>query len=79
MTERSRRHHVVSRFYLRHFANDDRVTTVMLPGDRRFQLGVGDASVRTDYHTVIDPQGQESDAAEQAPLARGSERGDGMA
>ena len=35
MPEQARRHHVVSKFYLRYFANDnERVTTVMLPGDR---------------------------------------------
>lgn len=34
MPEQARRHHVVSKFYLRYFANDnERVTTVMLPGN----------------------------------------------
>jgi len=67
MPEQARRHHVVSKFYLRYFANDnERVTTVMLPGDRTFPQSIGDASVQTGYYTVIDQQGQQSDAAEQA-------------
>lgn len=71
MTERpggqARRHHVVSKFYLKHFADvREQVTTVMLPGDRTFPQSVGDASVNTDFYTVIDTAGQRSDAAEQA-------------
>jgi hypothetical protein len=31
----ARRHHLVSKFYLRHFADEnDMITTVFLPGDR---------------------------------------------
>jgi hypothetical protein len=57
----------VSKFYLRYFANDnERVTTVMLPGDRTFPQSIGDASVQTGYYTVIDQAGQQSDAVEQA-------------
>ena len=57
----------MSKFYLRYFANDnERVTTVMLPGERNFPQGIGDASVQTGYYTVIDQEGQQSDAAEQA-------------
>jgi len=67
MPEQAGRHHVVSKFYLRHFANDnERVTTVMLPGDRTFPQSIGDASVQTGYYTVIDQEGQQSDAAERA-------------
>lgn len=67
MPEQARRHHVVSKFYLRYFANDNaRVTTVMLPGDRTFPQSIGDASVQTGFYTVIDQDGQQSDAAEQA-------------
>lgn len=67
MPEQARRHHVVSKFYLRYFANDnERVTTVMLPGDRAFPQSIDDASVRTGYYTVIDQHGQESDTAERA-------------
>jgi hypothetical protein len=58
---------VVSKFYLRYFANkNERVTTVVLPGDRTFPQSIGDASVQTDYYTVTDQEGQQSDAAEQA-------------
>ncbi|MFI5560708.1 DUF4238 domain-containing protein [Amycolatopsis japonica] len=67
MPEQARRHHVVSKFYLRYFANDnERVTTVMLPGERAFPQGIGDASVQIDYYTVIDQAGQQSDVVEQA-------------
>jgi hypothetical protein len=52
---------------MRYFANDnERVTTVMLPGDRTFPQSIGDASVQTGFYTVIDQAGQQSDAAEQA-------------
>ena len=67
MQEQAKRHHIVSKFYLRYFANDkERVTTVMLPGDRTFPQSIGDASVQTDYYTVIDRDGQQSDAVEQS-------------
>lgn len=67
MPGQARRHHVVSKFYLRYFANDnERVATVMLPGDRIFPQSIGDASVQTGYYTVIDQTGQQSDAVEQA-------------
>jgi hypothetical protein len=52
---------------MRYFANDnERVTTVMLPGDRTFPQSIGDASVQTGFYTVIDQAGQQSDAVEQA-------------
>ena len=67
MPEQARRHHVVSKFYLRYFASDnERVATVMLPGDRTFPQSISDASVQTGYYTVIDQEGQQSDAVEQA-------------
>ena len=67
MQQQARRHHVVSKFYLRYFANDnERVMAVMLPGDRRFPQSIGDASVQTGYYTVIDQAGHQSDTAEQA-------------
>lgn len=76
MPDQARRHHVVSKFYLRYFANDhERVTTVMLPGDRTFQQSIGDASVQTDYYAVIDQAGYRSDAAEQALSLVGDRRG----
>lgn len=67
MPEQARRHHVVSKFYLRYFADErEQITTVMLPGDRTFTQSIGDASVNTGYYTVIDQAGQETDAAERA-------------
>jgi Protein of unknown function (DUF4238) len=57
----ARRHHVVSKFYLRYFANDnERITTIMLPGERTFPQSIGDASVQTGYYTVIDQEGQQA-------------------
>ncbi|TDB96911.1 DUF4238 domain-containing protein [Actinomadura sp. 7K534] len=67
MPEQARRHHVVSKFYLRYFADErDRVTTIMLPGERTFTQNIANASVQTDFYTVIDNDGHESDLAEQA-------------
>jgi hypothetical protein len=67
MPEQARRHHVVSKFYLRYFADErDQVTTVMLPGERTFTQNIANASVQTDFYTVIDNDGHESDRAEQA-------------
>jgi hypothetical protein len=63
----ARAHHLVSRFYLRHFANDqDQITTIRLPGDRVFTQSVNRASVENDYYTAIGNDGQETDAAERA-------------
>lgn len=71
MTDRARpqarRHHVVSKFYLRYFADDrDQVTTVMLPGEKVFTQNIADASVNNDFYTVIDHDGEETDAVEQS-------------
>jgi hypothetical protein len=63
----ARRHHLVSRFYLRHFADQHgTVTTVRLPGDRVFAQSVADASVQKDYYTAIGNDGHETDVAERA-------------
>jgi hypothetical protein len=60
----ARRHHVVSKFYLRYFAHDDgMLTTIELPG-RPFPQSVESASVRTDFYTALNSAGQETDAAE---------------
>ncbi|MBE8524235.1 DUF4238 domain-containing protein [Amycolatopsis sp. H6(2020)] len=67
MSGQARRHHIVSKFYLSYFADEDeQVTTVMLPGDRVFPQSIGNASVHIDYYTVIDQAGQQSDEVEQA-------------
>jgi Protein of unknown function (DUF4238) len=63
----SRRHHVVSKFYLRHFADDSRIlTAVELPGTKRFQLAIGNATVKHDYYLAIGLDGKLSDQAETA-------------
>lgn len=65
MGAQARRHHVVSKFYLRYFADEnERVTTVELPGEQRFTQGIADASVRKDFYTVVDADGQTSDVIE---------------
>jgi Protein of unknown function (DUF4238) len=62
----ARRHHVVSKFYLRYFADDDgMLTTIELPG-RTFPQSVESASVRIDFYTGRNNAGQETDAAEKA-------------
>jgi len=67
MASQAKRHHVVSRFYLRYFANEyEQITTVMLPGDRTFQQSVGDASVQTRFYTAVGHDGEPTDAAETA-------------
>lgn len=67
MTERARAHHVVSKFYLRHFADEaGMLATVELPGQRSFVQSVNSASVRKDYYTGIGQDGQETDVAEGA-------------
>lgn len=59
--------HLVSKFYLGHFADEDgMLTTVRLPGDRRFRQSVERASVENDFYTITTFGGQESDVAERA-------------
>lgn len=63
----ARRHHLVSRFYLRHFADEnDMITTVFLAGDRSVVQNIGNASVQNNFYTGIGHDGQETDTAEQA-------------
>lgn len=63
----ARRHHVVSKFYLRYFADDvGQVTTLVLPGNRTFAQSVNDASVHNQYYTAIGQDGLTTDIAEQA-------------
>lgn len=67
MPEKARRHHLVSKFYLRYFADErEQITTVMLPGDRRFTQNIKDATVNNGFYTVVDNDGNESDLAERA-------------
>lgn len=67
MTSRTRRQHVVSRFYLNGFANEDqRVARVELPGDVTRVLSTGDAGVIKDFYTITLPDGTKSDFFERA-------------
>lgn len=67
MADQAKKHHVVSKFYLRYFADEaNQVTTVMLPGDRQFLQSVGRATVRTRFYTAVGHGGQPTDAAETA-------------
>jgi hypothetical protein len=48
----ARRHHTVPRFYLRGFAEQERIATVRLPGDKRFPQSINDASVAKNFYAV---------------------------
>lgn len=48
----ARRHHTVPPFYLRGFAEQERIATVRLPGDKRFAQSINDASVAKNFYAV---------------------------
>ena len=48
----ARRHHTVPQFYLRGFSEDDQLTMVQLPGDRRFSQSVRKAAVEIDFYKI---------------------------
>ncbi|GAA1462680.1 DUF4238 domain-containing protein [Williamsia maris] len=52
-------HHTVPKFYLRGFADmDERITTVRLPGDKRFTQVIGKTAATNHFYTVQDhPEG----------------------
>jgi hypothetical protein len=61
----AKRHHVVSKFYLRYFADEaEQVTTIVLPGERVFTQSVDNASVHNHFYTLIDHEGELTDSAE---------------
>lgn len=66
--EQAKRHHLVSKFYLSHFADEaEQVMTVMLPGSKApFAQSIANASVRSNFYTGIGHDGQPTDAAERA-------------
>jgi hypothetical protein len=46
-------HHTVPRFYLHSFANDaERITTVRLPGDRRYTQGIGSTAATNHFYSI---------------------------
>jgi hypothetical protein len=60
-----RRNHTVNESYLRRFADRDGfLAGVELPGDVRFPISAGDATVRKNFYIVRLPDGSESDQAE---------------
>jgi hypothetical protein len=62
VTNRARRQHVVSRFYLAGFANSGgQILRVTLPGDEEHILALSNASVVKDFYTVVLPDGTQSD------------------
>ncbi|MCP3996472.1 MAG: DUF4238 domain-containing protein, partial [bacterium] len=67
MNKRIKRHHTVSRFYLRGFADEaDRVRRIEIPGKTSVTLSIDNASVVKDFYTIILPDGSPSDAFERA-------------
>jgi hypothetical protein len=53
MARPARRHHLVSKFYLRHFADEnDMINTLFLPGDRSIVQKIGNPSVQSNFWWV---------------------------
>lgn len=51
--KRKRRHHTVPKMHLRRFADErDQLVRVVLPGDHRHPLSIGDASVENDFYML---------------------------
>lgn len=48
----AKRHHTVPQFYLRHFADQEQITTVRLPGELRFTQSVRRAASQTNFYAV---------------------------
>lgn len=48
----AKRHHTVPQFYLRGFADGDRIATVRLPGEARFVQSVRRAASETNFYSV---------------------------
>lgn len=69
MTKHIRRQHVVSKFYLKGFADEaGQLRRVYLPGDRSHLMATSDATVVKDFYTVTLPDGSESDMFERSRL-----------
>ncbi|MEU4806878.1 DUF4238 domain-containing protein [Actinosynnema sp. NPDC023587] len=67
MVKRVRRQHVVSKFYLKGFADEaGQLRRVYLPGDRSHLMAISDATVVKDFYTVTLPDDSESDMFERA-------------
>lgn len=48
----AKRHHTIPQFYLRGFAKNERLTTVRLPGEKRFSQVVRRAASQNDFYTI---------------------------
>ena len=61
-----RHHHTVPRFYLRRFADGERLVRVPIDGGPSRIVGVSDAAVRKDYYSFRGDEGQLDDSVEEA-------------
>jgi hypothetical protein len=61
MIQESRLHHTVPRFYLKGFADQERLTTVALPGARRFTQNVSQATAVNYFYSMPgNPEGADA-------------------
>ncbi|MGP9490452.1 DUF4238 domain-containing protein [Glutamicibacter sp. 287] len=64
-----RRQHVVSKFYLKGFANDigkGQLLRVPLPGENSYRVSVNDATVQKDFYSLTNDRGELDDSLEEA-------------
>ncbi|HET8682953.1 MAG TPA: DUF4238 domain-containing protein [Micromonosporaceae bacterium] len=60
------RHHIVSRFYLKRWANaDGQIDVVEKPGGKRCRVNIKDAATEKDFYTYIDLNGEPAGHLEQ--------------
>lgn len=65
MSALKKRHHLVSKFYLKYFADDaGRITTIRLDNKRQFVQSVYNATVIKDFNTAVGFDGEPTDQAE---------------
>lgn len=62
--KRKRRHHTVPRLLLRRFADGEQIMRVPLDGSERRLVGIADVTVRRDFYSLLDENGQLDDAVE---------------
>ncbi|MFD8472017.1 DUF4238 domain-containing protein [Streptomyces globisporus] len=59
-----RRHHTVPRLLLRRFADGEQIIRVPLDGGERRSVGIADVTVRRDFYSMLDQDGQLDDTVE---------------
>ncbi|MEV5186174.1 DUF4238 domain-containing protein [Streptomyces werraensis] len=59
-----RRHHTVPRLLLRRFADGEQIMRVPLDGGERRLVGIADVTVRRDFYSMLDENGQLDDTLE---------------